>query len=586
VHRPQTGRAKRKAIRAPPQDDEFHRFVLPVATRVGTLPHRDRGHGPGQRRLGTGRYRKESQILTSQAISPDPTLSPAVDPAPQFEMRGRESIVVLTNDASLAAAVRAVTAADHELFVVQAEADVATHLMGNAAGVVVLDTASVVSAIAQLTERLRAQFPDVVLIVAGGAYEQAALTAQVTSGAVYRFLHKPASEQRIRLFIDAAWRRRNAEHTGTMTTGTVRKLSEPIAPRRLALPLGIAALVVAAVAGIGGWLMGQRGTVAPPPPRHTAAPSAAAPVAPTDVLLTQLLARAAEASARGDLIMPVGSSASDLYRQALERHHGDPQAQAGLAKVVDQVLTAAEQDLIAQRLDEAEHMTLAARALQPDSVRVTFLTTQIARERERATHAQARLQLQQQQADELERQQKLIAAARTALTSGNLDETAHLIASAAAAGVARDAIDTLTRDLQGARLVAKMNETPAQAAPVPAIATPPAAPVQTAPAAAAPDALAHADDVVSASTLERLTYVEPEYPLLAREQGTSGWVDLAFNVQLDGSVNDVAVLASDPKNMFEHDAIAAVRKWRYRPAQRDGGPVVQRARLRIRFTVK
>jgi TonB family protein len=223
-------------------------------------------------------------------------------------------------------------------------------------------------------------------------------------------------------------------------------------------------------------------------------------------------------------------------------------------------------------------------------VRVSFLTTQIGRERERATRAQAqaqaRLQLQQQQADELERQQKLIAAARTALTSGNLDETAHLIASAAAAGVARHAIDALTRDLQGARLVAKMNETSAQAAPVTAIATPPAAPVQTAPAAAAPDAPAHADDVVSASTLERLTYVEPEYPLLAREQGTSGWVDLAFNVQLDGSVNDIAVLASDPKNMFEHDAIAAVRKWRYRPAQRDGGPVVQRARLRIRFTVK
>jgi periplasmic protein TonB len=542
--------------------------------------------GLTQQPLGARRCRKESQILTSQAMSPDPTPSAAVDPAPRFEMRVRESIVVLSNDASLAAAVRTVSAAEHELFVVQAEADLATHLMSNAAGVVVLDTAAVVSAIAQLTQRLRAQFPDVVLIVAGGAYEQAALTAQVTSGAVYRFLHKPASEQRIRLFIDAAWRRRSAEHTGNTTTGTLRKLSEPIAPRRLALPLGIAAVVVAAVAGIGGWLMGQRGSVAPPPPRHAAA-SVAAPVAPTDVLLNQLLARAAEASARGDLITPVGSSASDLYRQALEHHHGDSQAQAGLAKVVDQVLSAAEQDLLAQRLDEAEHMTLAARALQPDSVRVSFLTTQIARERERATRAQAqaqaRLQLQQQQADELERQQKLIAAARTALTAGNLDEAAHLIASAAAAGVARDAIDTLTRDLQGARLVAKMNETPAHAAPVPAIETPPAAAVQTAPAAAA---AAHVDDVVSASTLERVTYVEPEYPLLAREQGTSGWVDLAFNVQLDGSVNDVAVLASEPKNMFEHDAIAAVRKWRYRPAQRDGSPVVQRARLRIRFTVK
>jgi protein TonB len=528
---------------------------------------------------------KESQILTHKAIGLDPAQSPAADKEPRFEMRVRESIVVLTNDASLAAAVGAVTASDHELFIVQAEADLATHIMGDAAGVVVLDTAAVVSAIAQLTQSLRAQFPDVVLIVAGGAYEQAALTAQVTSGAVYRFLHKPASEQRIRLFIDAAWRRRSAEHTGGATTSSVATVAAPAAPPRLALPLGIAALILAGAAGIGGWLMGQRGTAAAPPPRSAPLP-AAAPVAPTDVLFNQLLARAAAARARGDFILPVGSSASDLYRQALERHHGDAQAQAGLDKVVDQVLSAAEQDLLAQHLDDAEHMTQAARAIQPDSVRVSFLTTQIARERERATRTQARLQLQQQQADELERQQKLIAAARTALTTGNLDEASRLITSAADAGVDRDAIDTLSRDLQGARLVAQMNETLAKAAPVPAIETPPAPPATAVQTAEPPAAAAPVNDIVSASTLERLKYVAPEYPLAAREQGMSGWVDLAFDVQTDGAVNDIAVLAAEPMNMFERAAVAAVRRWRYRPAQHDGHPVMQRAQLRIRFTVK
>jgi len=462
---------------------------------------------------------------------------------------------------------------------------------------VVLDTAAVQGAIAPLTQGLKAQFPDVVLIVAGGAYEQAALSAQVTSGAVYRFLHKPASEQRIRLFIDAAWRRRSAEHSSGATTSTLTPLAEPAAARRLALPLGIAAFIVAAAAGIGGWLMGQSGKVAAPPPRHTASPPATVPVAPSDVLFNQLLTRAAEALARGDFILPVGSSAADLYRQALERHHGDPQAQAGLDKVVDQVLSAAEQDLLAQHLDDAEHMTQVARAMQPDSVRVSFLTTQIARERERATRAQARLQLQQQQADELDRQQKLIAAARTALTTGDLDEAARLIASTADAGVDRAAIDTLTRDLQGARLVAKMNETLAKTVPAPPVETAAAPPVQAAPAlappvtavqtaAAASDAAAHVNEMVSASTLERLKYVEPEYPLTAREQGTSGWVDLGFDVQTDGSVSGIAVLASDPKNMFERAAITAVRKWRYRPVQQDGHPVVRRARLRIRFAVR
>lgn len=552
------------------------------------MPHRDTGYGPAHRPVGARCCLKESQIPTNRAIGLNPTDVPDVEPAPQFEMRVRESLVVLTHDASLTTAVRAVTAQDHELFIVHAEGDLVTHLLGGAAGVVVLDTTAVATPIAQLTQGLKAQFPDVVLIVAGGAYEQAAVTAQVTSGAVYRFLHKPASEQRIRLFIDAAWRRRGGEHASGNTTRTLTTFGEPAAPRRLALPLGISALVVAAVAGIGGWLMGHSGgtTVTAPPSRHAAPRPAVTPDAAGDALLNQLLARAAEALARGDFIMPVGNSAVDLYRQALERHHGDLKAQAGLDKVVDQVLSAAEQDLLAQHLEEAEHLTQAAHAIAPDSVRVSFLTTQISRERERATRAQARLQLQQQQADELDRQQQLIRSARTALTAGSLDEAARLITTAADAGVDRDAIDTLTRDLQGARLIAKMNETLANAAPVAAIETAPLTPPQAAPVVAAVQPAAQESDIVSANTLERLKYVEPEYPLAARSQGTSGWVDLAFDVQTDGAVGNVVVLASDPKNIFDRAAVVALRKWHYRPVERDGHAVVRRARLRIRFTVK
>jgi protein TonB len=516
-----------------------------------------------------------------------PTDLPTVDSAPRFELRLRDSLVVLTHDAALAAAARAATAADHELFIVQAEGDLATHLMGGAAGVVVLDSTAVTTPIAQLTQDLKAQFPDVVVIVAGGAYEQAAVTTQITSGAVYRFLHKPASEQRVRVFVDAAWRRRGGEQA-SHTTRTLTKLEEPRAPRRLALPLSIAALVVATAAGIGGWLMGHSGgtTLASPPPRNAAlVPTVPVPAA-VDAILTQLLTRAAEALARGDLIMPVGNSAADLYRQALERHHGDLQAQAGLDKVLDQVLSAAEQDLLAQHFEEAEHLTQAAHAIAPDSVRVTFLTTQLARERERAARVQARAQLQQQQADELERQQQLIAAARAALTAGSLDEAARLITSAADGGVERDAIDALTRDLQGARLVAKMNEALATAAPVASIATPPLMPPQAAPADPSVQPSAQVSDIVSADKLERLKYVEPEYPLAARAQGTSGWVDLAFDVETDGAVDNVVVLKSEPKDIFDRAAVAALRKWRYRPVQRDGHSVVRRAQLRIRFTVK
>jgi DNA-binding NarL/FixJ family response regulator len=303
----------------------------------------------------------------------------------------RESLVVLTHDPGLIAAVRAVAPAEHELIFVGAEAELANHLIADSAGVVVLDTAATVNSIAQLTQRLKAQFPDLVLVVTGGATEQAALSAQVTSGNVYRFLHKPASEQRIRLFIDAAWRRRASGET-TATTSTLAQPGKPAAARRL--PLGTLATVVVSIAvaaGLVGWWLGQH-----PTQKISAAPPAGVPArvppprpVPSDAALNPLLERANEAFARGDWLLPPGNSAAELYRQALEHHPGDAQALAGLDKVVDQVLSAAEQDLLGQHLDEAEHLTAAARAIAPNSVRVSFLATQITRERERAARSQA-----------------------------------------------------------------------------------------------------------------------------------------------------------------------------------------------------
>ena len=48
--------------------------------------------------------------------------------------------------------------------------------------------------------------------------------------------------------------------------------------------------------------------------------------------------------------------------------------------------------------------------------------------------------------------------------------------------------------------------------------------------------------IISADVLERLRYIAPEYPPRARASGTTGWVNLAFDVEPDGSVTHVAVL--------------------------------------------
>jgi protein TonB len=59
-------------------------------------------------------------------------------------------------------------------------------------------------------------------------------------------------------------------------------------------------------------------------------------------------------------------------------------------KVIDRLLSAAEAQLLAQHLDEAQKLTEQARAIKPDHVRVAFLMAQIGKERERSVLAQAR----------------------------------------------------------------------------------------------------------------------------------------------------------------------------------------------------
>ena len=65
-----------------------------------------------------------------------------------------------------------------------------------------------------------------------------------------------------------------------------------------------------------------------------------------------------------------------------------------------------------------------------------------------------------------------------------------------------------------------------------------------------------------------------------------GWVDLQFMVMTDGSVGDVSVVGADPAGVFETPAMDAVRKWKYQPILRDGKPINQRARVRVRFALQ
>jgi len=79
-------------------------------------------------------------------------------------------------------------------------------------------------------------------------------------------------------------------------------------------------------------------------------------------------------------------------------------------------------------------------------------------------------------------------------------------------------------------------------------------------------------------------YVKPVYPMAARRAKVNGTVHLDVIVQSDGTVGEITVVNSTrPGSGFEEAAIAAVTRWRYRPALRDGEPVDVSILVRIDF---
>ncbi|MCC5825827.1 MAG: energy transducer TonB [Alkalimonas sp.] len=84
-----------------------------------------------------------------------------------------------------------------------------------------------------------------------------------------------------------------------------------------------------------------------------------------------------------------------------------------------------------------------------------------------------------------------------------------------------------------------------------------------------------------------LVRVEPRYPVEAARQGISGWVQLRFSVDEAGNVQDVEVVAAEPANLFNREAMRALRRWKYQPKVVDGRAIKQtNLQVQLDFTLE
>ena len=315
------------------------------------------------------------------------------------------NVVVLSADPTLIDLLREAVAGHHRVW----RADDLTHaadlMVASGNAVLLIDAALADHDTKSMVTQVKKQFPELAIIVAGRRDDEHELAPLVSEGVIFRFLHKPASAERLRNFVDATQRRANATDLAATLPGRHRnqlfggsataELPALTAPFKLNFDGGFTrrwgrrSLLLVPVAllawGIVQWEPWNRASSGPAKP--AAAPSAAQPGATEDARIQKMLDAAGLALSQGALMEPPGQNALELYRAVLARDPGNNLARRGLDSVADELLVQAERALMEQDLTRLASAIDAVRSVKPDHPRLEFFVSQL--ERERAIAAQS-----------------------------------------------------------------------------------------------------------------------------------------------------------------------------------------------------
>ncbi|MBL8262879.1 MAG: energy transducer TonB [Xanthomonadaceae bacterium] len=310
-----------------------------------------------------------------------------------------------------------------------------------------------------------------------------------------------------------------------------------------------AALVLAISACGGGDKPADAGTA-------TAPTDAAAPVAqpPAQAISAQVAAmsvdqlRAAARTAQNEQRMyaPAGNNAMEYYLALRDKQPNDAAVTSALTDLMPYALIATEQSIARDDFSEAlrlyalmEKTDKAAPALPRLKQSITDAQASFAqRQQQQVLDAEAEKErlakLEEDRKKQQEEQQKL-AAERLAQQQQQQAAAAQAQreADARRQEEARVAAERTRREEEERR----RRETSTTAAPATA----------------------------SANDLRLISQSAPKYPPEAFRDRVSGEVQVEFTVGTDGTVTNARVVRGNPPRVFDREAVAAVKRWRYQP---------------------
>ena len=321
-------------------------------------------------------------------------------------------LVVLTSDDLFLQTLREAVGRARRLWHVPSADKVSDLLVAGEVGILVFDVQGLDDTATVFIEQIKRQFPDLVVVVAGNRGAENLLAGLISSGVVYRFIHKPMSPGRAKLFVDAAVKKFDQQRRRATQPPAIQSDSVSRRGWLIGGTIGILAAIVAVTWSVHRTSQDEAG-----------GPHAA--VGHTPAVDSPTLAQAAAALAANRLTEPAGDNALELYLMARARNPSDPKAQAGLEEVRERLLARAENALLEERLDEARIAIETARRSGVEGGRITFLTAQLAKSRGQLKIAQAQSRTRNEQKAAEDKVTPWIALANQRIKEGRLIEPEH-----------------------------------------------------------------------------------------------------------------------------------------------------------------
>src|SRR5690606_23197027 len=257
----------------------------------------------------------------------------------------------------------------------------------------------------------------------------------------------------------------------------------------------------------------------------------------------ELRERGRAAYAESRLYAPAGDNALEYYLALREKSPGDAAVASALTDLMPMLVIATEQARDREDFEESRRLAALVARADANHPALQRLQASIDSADEAATRRIEQQALSTEQ--EAERQRQLATEREKAqadqqrVAAEQLAEQQRTAERDAAARVEAERVAAEQRAAEERAAEQRRAQQQAAAAATPAT---PAAP-----------------------TLRPLSTPAPRYPAEALRAAQSGEVQVEFTVAPDGSVSDARVVRADPPRVFDREAVAAVRRWRFEP---------------------